>query len=490
MTDRSTGASLNPREVRTIVFGVLLAMLLAAIDQTIVATALPTIGRDLGDAHLLSWIVTAYLLTATAVTPLYGKLSDIFGRRLLMLTAIGVFIAGSVLCALAPTMPILIIARAVQGLGGGGLISLAQTIIGDVVTPIERVRYQSYFAAVFVTSSVAGPVLGGLFAEHLSWTAVFWINVPLGAAAWAMTSRALRKLPRHERAARLDIAGALLMIAFTVALLLALSWGGIRYAWDSIEIVSLLVAFVLLLVLFAWRQASAEEPLLPPRMILHPVVGVACAAATFTMASFIALSAFLPTFFEAVRGATAGQSGLMLMPMTGGTVIGATVAGRLMVRVRRYRLLAVAGLVIAAVSTLILGLLPPDAPYPVIALLLLGMGFGIGPGFPIATVAVQNAVEPYRMGIATGSLNFLRSLGGAVGTAIFGAVIVSMVGGDAGGGIETLRLTGPDVAPRVFEAFGWIFALSVAFFVAGILWYLRMEERPLRGPARDAAVVE
>ena len=204
---------LSHDEIRSIIVGIMLAMLLASLDQTIVATALPTIGRELNDVEHLSWIVTAYLLASTAVTPLYGKLSDIHGRRVTLLAGIAIFVAGSIACALAPTMLALILARALQGLGGGGLISLAQTIIADIVPPRERARYQVYIASVFVTSSVAGPVLGGFFAEHLHWSVIFWINLPLGLLAFAMTNAKLRRLPRHERPHRLDVLGAALLTA-------------------------------------------------------------------------------------------------------------------------------------------------------------------------------------------------------------------------------------------------------------------------------------
>ena len=215
-----------------------MAMFLAALDQTIIATALPTIGREIGDFDLLPWVVTSYLLTATAVTPLYGKFSDIRGRRRTMLVGIGLFVAGSVACALAPTMIVLILARGLQGLGGGGLISLAQTIIGDIVAPKERGRYQAYIAGVFVSSSLAGPVLGGFFAEHLHWSIIFWINVPLGLIAFFMTDRLLRRLPRHDRPHALDVLGAVLLVAATSVLMLALNWGGVRYPWGSLQILS------------------------------------------------------------------------------------------------------------------------------------------------------------------------------------------------------------------------------------------------------------
>src|SRR4051794_38725455 len=240
-------------EIRSIIFGIMLAMLLAALDQTIVATAMPTIGRELGDLEHLPWIVTAYLLASTAVTPLYGKFSDTHGRRVTLLIGIATFLVGSVACALAPTMLILIVARGLQGLGGGGLISLAQTIIADIVAPKERGRYQVYIASVFVASSLLGPVLGGLFAEHLHWSVIFWMNLPLGALAFFMTNAALKRLPRHDRRHRLDLIGAVLLMIATVTLLLALNWGGVRYPWLSLEILGLVALSLLFWVLLAFR---------------------------------------------------------------------------------------------------------------------------------------------------------------------------------------------------------------------------------------------
>src|SRR3954470_21713690 len=233
---------LDHASVRRIILGLMLAMFLSSLDQTIVATALATIGRAYGEVESLTWVVTAYLLAATVVVPIYGKLSDIYGRRPALLTGIAIFVAGSVACALAPTMPALIAARALQGIGGGGLIALSQTIVGDAVSPRERGRYQGYFGAVFATASIAGPVLGGVFAEHLHWSFIFWINVPLGLAAFVISGRALKALPRHERPHKLDFLGAALMVTATIALLLALNWGGTRYPWSSAQILGLLGA--------------------------------------------------------------------------------------------------------------------------------------------------------------------------------------------------------------------------------------------------------
>src|SRR6185295_15606191 len=254
---------LDHASARRIVIGVLLTMLLAALDQVVLAAALPTIAASLGDIDNMSWVVTANLLSATAVTPLYGKLSDIYGRRTMMLLAIGVFAAGSVACALAPNMLALIGARALQGLGGGGLMPLVQTIVGDVASPRDRPRYQSYTSATFVISTVGGPVMGGFIAEHLHWSWIFWMNLPFCAAAYLLTHNRLRALPRHDRPHRLDLLGALLMVGAAIALMLALTWGGRRFPWISPQIVTLILRSAALWMLFAIRSMTAREPFIP-----------------------------------------------------------------------------------------------------------------------------------------------------------------------------------------------------------------------------------
>jgi EmrB/QacA subfamily drug resistance transporter len=311
---------LSHPEIRTIVLGIMLAMFLGALDQTIVATALPTIGRHFGNIDDLSWVVTAYLLTGTAVTPLYGKLADIHGRRVLMLTAIGIFVAGSVACALAPSMTALVLGRAFQGLGGGGLMALAQTIIADIVSPRERGRYQGYIGAVFATSSVGGPVLGGFLTEHINWSLIFWINVPLGLIALGMTSSVLRRVPFRPRKRRLDIVGALLMISAAVLLLLALSWGGRRFEWISLELGGLLLASAILWGLFAWRLMTTPEPFLPLTVLGNPVVRCATLAGACNMGTLVGMTIFVPLYFEVVLHLSASQSGMALIPLMGATV--------------------------------------------------------------------------------------------------------------------------------------------------------------------------
>ncbi len=471
-------ASLGKPEILSIIIGLMVAMLLAALDQTIVATALPTIGLELGDLQNLPWIVTAYLLTSTAVTPLYGKLSDIYGRRIMLLAAIIIFSLGSIACALAPSLFWLIVARGLQGMGGGGLISLAQTIIGDLVSPKERAQYQVYIASVFVTSSLAGPVLGGFFAEHLHWTLIFWINLPLGLMAFLMTNQKLKLLPRHERPHKLDLLGAALMIAATTSFLLALSWGGAHFAWSSMEILSLLGMSALLWCLFGLRLRVAAEPLIPLSILKNQVVLTGTLAACFGMGTFIGLSIFMPIYLEGVIGLNASQSGLGLIPQMVGTVIGATISGRMMIRVRHYKKIPVFGLTFGLVATLILAAYAQDLPLWVIEIILGSIGLGLGTVLPVTTVSIQNAVAFHELGTATASMNFFRSLGGAIIVAIFGAIVL-------GGGMihpgEDLRKLSPATIAGLSLSFRMVFGVAALGLALALLSVSIMEERPLKG---------
>ena len=334
---------LTTAEARLIVFGVLIAMMMAALDQTIVSTALSTIGRELGNSTQLTWVVTAYLLSATVVTPIYGKLSDLYGRRVTLLVAVSIFIAGSAACALAPSMIVLIVARTFQGLGGGGLISLSQTIIGDIIPPKERAKYQAYISGVFVAASVAGPLLGGFIAEHLHWSIIFWINPPIGIIALGMIYSLLRKLPVDHTHHRIDFAGAGLLIVATTALLLALNWGGVHYPWSSNQILVLFAVFAIFTVLFFLRQGRAPEPLVPFDVLDNRVMITATLACAFCMGSAIGLTIFTPIYFETVYQLTPSSSGVALLPLMVGTAIGAAIAGRL-VKITHYKRVPIAGL--------------------------------------------------------------------------------------------------------------------------------------------------
>ncbi|MGD0719867.1 MAG: MDR family MFS transporter [Roseiarcus sp.] len=466
---------------REIVIGVLVAMMLAALDQTIVAPALPTIGASLGDADFLSWIISVYLLTGTAVTPLYGKLSDIHGRRPIMSLALAVFLVGSVICALAPSMAVIILGRAVQGLGGGGLVALAQTVIADVVPPRERSRYVVYISTVWATSSVAGPILGGFFAEHLSWSLIFWINLPIGAAAFFMTHTRLRGLPQIRRAHRLDVLGAALVTSATVALMLALTLGGARLPWSSPLILALAILGCALTAALVGHLRRAPEALIPLDIFRNEVVGTATAAIFFSMFAFIGSTVYLPIYLEFVLGADSTLAGAGLIALVGGSVIGATIAGRSMPRLVHYKRVAVVGLVFAIAAMTLLAAFAPVLSFWQAEALVLALGLGVGPLFPTATVCVQNAVDRRDLGVATATLAFLRTFGSALGVALMGAVLIGF-GIVTDAGVPANRgAFDPLLAERAGAAFSVMFALQGLAMAVSLACFLMMEERPLRG---------
>jgi EmrB/QacA subfamily drug resistance transporter len=474
------------RERRDIVIGVMVAMMLAALDQTIVAPALPTIGASLGDADFLSWIISVYLLTGTAVTPLYGKLSDIHGRRPAMSLALGVFTLGSIICALAPSMAVIIVGRAVQGLGGGGLVALAQTVIADVVPPKERSRYVVYISTVWATSSVAGPILGGFFAQHLTWTLIFWINLPIGALAFFMTHTRLAGLPQMRRAHRLDVIGAALITTATVALMLVLTLGGARLPWTSPIILALTGAGALLGAILIVHLRRAPEALIPLDIFRNEVVGTATASIFFSMFAFIGSTVYLPIYMEFVIGSDSTVAGAALIGLVGGSVVGATIAGRTMPRLVHYKRLAVVGLAFAIAAFAVLAYFAPVLNYWQAEALVLAIGLGVGPLFPTATVSVQNAVDPRDLGVGTATLAFLRTFGSALGVALMGAVLIGFgIVTDAGlptgrGGMD------PHLAERAGVAFQAMFALQGLALAASLACFLMMEERPLRGSSPTA----
>lgn len=480
-------APLSEADIRTIFYGIMVAMFLAALDQTIVATAMPTIGRELNDVAHLPWVVTAYLLAATAVTPLYGKLADIHGRRIVLLSGIVLFVLGSVACALAPTLWLLVVARFVQGLGGGGLIALAQTIIADMVPPRERGKYQVYIASVFMASSLLGPVLGGFIAEKLHWSVIFWINLPLGLAAYLMTFGALKRLPRYERPHRLDLLGAVLITSATVTLLLALSWGGTHYPWGSAPILGLVALSTLLWLGFAWRLRSAQEPLIPLDVLANPVVRWGTVAAGFGMGTFIGLTIYLPLYFETVLGLSAASSGLGLLPLTCGTVIGATASGRALTRIKHYKRVPMAGLTVAILGVAGLAVFSGRMPLLPFAMLLTLISLGLGTLLPVATVAIQNAVLQHQLGTATAVANFFRQIGGALIVAVFGAIVLGGIGGGGAGlSPESLRLGTVD-RELMIQLFRYVFCATGVGFAAALYCLGRMTELPLRGRSVEAA---
>jgi EmrB/QacA subfamily drug resistance transporter len=479
-------APLPHAAIRAIMFGILLAMFLSALEQTIVAPALPTIGRTLADVENLSWVVTAYLLAATAVTPLFGKLSDIHGRRRMILVAVVIFLAGSVACALAPNMPALILGRALQGIGGGGILPLAHTIIGDMVSPRERPRYQSYTSIMFLAASVIGPVLGGVLTDYVHWTMIFWINLPVGIFALWMTDRALKKLPRHDRPHRLDVAGAVLMVGAALALMLAMTWGGTRYAWSSAPILSLLAGSFALWVLFTLRVATAPEPFIPLAILREPVVGGVAAAGFCSVGTIVGLSIFLPLYFQLVLGFNPSGSGTGLIVFLAAATIGSFIAGRIMIRTVHYKRVPIGGLVLGIVMLVAFAARPAGLSLIEVCVLLSIGGAGLGVMYPVTTTIVQNAVAPHQLGTATGALNFARQLGAAIIVAAFGTILIGgLQGGGHGLTLEMLR-RGADHAGADFAAlFRLVFGAGAGFLTAGLIAVLAIEERPLRGPQQE-----
>jgi EmrB/QacA subfamily drug resistance transporter len=477
-----TAAPVDQATVRAIIAGIMLAMFLSALEQTIVAPALPTIGRSLSDVENLSWVVTAYLLSTTLATALFGKLSDIYGRRALMLISVSVFVLGSVACALAPTIWVLVAARALQGLGGGGILPLAQTVIADILSPRERPMVQSYSSVMFMSASILGPVLGGFLTDYIHWSMIFWINLPLGALALLMTNRALKRLPRHERPHRLDIFGAALMVAAAVALLLALSWGGSHYRWASVQILGLVGASALLWALFVWRLMKAPEPFIPLSMVREPVVGAIVVAGFFGIGTIIGLSIFVPLYMELVLGQSASASGLVLIAFLSGATIGSLLAGRLLSRLDRYKRVPMVGLPLGIAMLAIFAIWPDRFSVTEVAALLVFGGLGMGTLYPTTTVIIQNAVLPHQLGTATGTLNFFRQLGGAIVVAVFGAIVLG--GSHASGPVVLERLSDAGgAATDLALPFRFVFIAAASFLSAAFIAVLCIVERPLRGPA-------
>ncbi|TCT02868.1 MDR family MFS transporter [Aquabacter spiritensis] len=481
----STGFS--HAEILSIVSGLMLAMMLAALDQTIVATALPTIGADLNDFVNLSWVVTAYLLASTTVTPLYGKLSDIHGRGPVLLVAIALFSIGSLACALAENMLVLVIARGLQGLGGGGLISLAQTVVADVVSPRERGRYQGYFASVFAVASIAGPVIGGVVAQHLHWSLIFWINLPLGLAAFLVIRPKLARLPRHGRPHKLDYPGCGLMVVSSTCLLLAVTWGGVQFPWTSLEILALLTVAAVAGVLFVVRMRTAPEPFLPLAILADPVVGSAIGAACFIYGTMIALTIVSPLYFETARGFSSSVAGMALIPQMGATVAGAVLGGRAMARMTHYKRPAVVLMFLSTFCLLALALIPVDWPVWVWIALLSVASLGMGTVFPISTVCIQNAVPIHLLGTATGAANFFRALGGALMVAMLGAVFIGALGASKPGDLAQLAQSSDTM--NVAFAFKIVFGCSAVALLIGTGFLIAMKQLPLRATVREAAEI-
>jgi EmrB/QacA subfamily drug resistance transporter len=421
-TAEQTRPTLNRQQILLLMSGLMTGMLLAALDQTIVGTALPTIVGQLGGINHYSWVVTAYLLASTASTPLYGKMADLYGRRPVFLFSIGTFLVGSLLAGLSQDMTQLIITRGIQGLGAGGLMTLAFTIISDVVSPRERGRYQGLFGAVFGVSSVAGPLVGGYFAET-NWRWIFYINVPLGILAIVICYRVMRLIPFKRRDHTIDWLGALLLVAGVSCLLLALSWGGSTYAWGSGVIIGLFVAGTVLAVLFLVQESRVPEPILPLRLFRRPTFALANAAGFVLGLVMFGSIIFIPLYLQIVKGATPTNSGLLMLPMMAGIIVTSVLTGRATSRIGRYKWFPVAGTVVLVAGMLLFTQLQVATTLWLAFLYMVVIGVGLGLCMQSLILAVQNAVDPRDLGAGTSAATFFRSLGGSFGVAILGAIL-------------------------------------------------------------------
>jgi EmrB/QacA subfamily drug resistance transporter len=481
-------AALAPNEVRTILMSLMLTMFLAALDQTIVATALPTIGRQFQDVTSLSWVITAYLLASTAVAPVFGTLSDIYGRRAMIIAALSLFISGSILCALAPNMPVLILARGLQGLGGGGIMPIVQTVISDVVTPRERGQYQAYFSGVWVAAGIGGPILGGLFAEHLHWSMIFWINVPLGLASLALLLPRMGKIPVFHRRRKVDWLGGVLLMSSALVIMLVLTWGGNRYLWLSPTILAMVGASVALALAFVWHARATEEPFLPLPLIGGTVVPYAMAAGGCALGAMLGLTVHLPLYYQVVYHLSASEAGLALIPLAAVSTGGAAIAGRTMARARHYKQVAIIGTTCSAAIGLALTFLV--LPLWALLLLLSVFALGLGTAFPVSVVSLQNSVARAQVGTVTGAMNFFRALMASFTVAAFSTILLMALGKDSSLSGEHRGLVNSISAADLVAAFRYVFAAATVLMAGASLCMIAMEEKPLAGPTKPVQMAE
>jgi EmrB/QacA subfamily drug resistance transporter len=495
--------NMTSRQIWLVMCGLMLAMMLAVLDQTVVSTALWTIVKDLdpvnGLAHL-SWVITAYLLTSTASQPLYGKMSDLYGRKKIFMLSIVLFLFGSALCGLSQNLTQLIAFRAVQGLGAGGLMSLAMAIIGDMVSPRERGKYSGLFGVVFGVGSVLGPLLGGFLTDPhpflgltTDWRWVFYINVPLGFLALVVIQKVLH-LPTFKRQHHIDYFGAMLMVAGVSTLLLITEWGGQQYAWGSPQVLGLIAATVALLGTFLYRESKADEPILSLHLFKNGVFRIATPVLFILGAALFGSLVYISLYFQIVNGLSPTQAGLHLIPMTFGMIPASIISGRLISKYGRYKIFPMVGMAMASIAMGLLGMLTTTTGSWAISFYLFLLGLGLGQVMQVMILAVQNAIPPREMGTGTAATGFFRSLGGAIGSAAFGAVLSNRLAhnlhqASAHGGVQlnaqAVHALPPGAQQIVFEAFTkstntvFLIAAGLTFVGFVLTWFL--PEIKLRG---------
>ncbi len=428
------------RQIVSVLVGIMLCIVLSAIDITVVVPAVPAIAADLHGFGHLSWIVSAYLITSTAAMPIYAKLSDIFGRRPLLMAAIVLFVATSILCALSQSLVQLIVCRAIQGIGGGGLVAISQTVVADVVAPRERGRYQGYMAGSWGAASIFGPILGGWITDYLSWHWIFWMNAPIGLAALFLCNRALKLLKTRRNEPRIDYLGAFLLTCLTTTCLLVMSWGGTEYPWASAPILGLAGASVLLLGMLYLQERLSVDPILPPRLLARAEIGLGILAASLETAAMLGGTFLLPLYFQLVRGADASAAGTLLVPFLAVNSFGAYLSGRLARRLGRVKMIVLGGAAGAAIGFVLLATMGTETGSALSIFYTSIAGLCIGATMPATMVIVQNAADRRDVGTVTGAFLFLRSMGGAFGSTLVGALLV---------GIYNRYLAGVDAAQRI-----------------------------------------
>jgi len=501
-----TSQEAHGRQLLVIYLALMLAMLLAALDQTIVSTALPTIVNDLGGLAHLSWVVTAYLLATTATTQIWGKLGDQYGRKYLFLGAIAIFLVGSALCGQSRNMGELIGFRAIQGVGGGGLIVLTQAIIADIVPARERGKYQGAFGAVFGVASVAGPLLGGFFVDNLSWRWVFYINLPIGALALVVIAVVLPATSTRQRH-QIDYLGAVLLAGFAICIVLATSWGGTTYPWNSGVIIGLFAASVVLLGGWYASARRAAEPVLPLRLFRNSVFTMAAAISLAAGFALFGAVSFLPLFLQVVHGVSPTISGVYLLPMVLGMLLTSVGSGQLIARTGRYKIYPIIGTFMMALALFLLSRMDESTPTPVMNLYFFLLGFSLGLIIQVLIIAVQNSVDYADLGAATSGVTFFRSIGGAFGVSVFGAIFTNQLASNLRAALHGIPLPPgfsaatvqsdtkllnklpPAVQHDILHAYSlslhpvFLTAVPIALVAFGLAWFLR--EVPLRTAAGE-----
>ncbi len=498
----SSSALITPQRRNLIFTALLLGILLSALDQTIVATALPTVVADLGGAGHQSWVVTSYLLASTIVTAVVGKLGDLFGRKVIFQVAVLFFMAGSVLCGLAESMTMLVAARAVQGIGGGAIMVTATAVIGEVIPLRERGRYQGALGAVFGVTTVIGPLLGGFFTDHLTWRWAFWINVPVAVIVLLVSAVAIPALAKSSAKPVIDYRGILFVGLGASGLTLATSWGGGEYAWSSPVIIGLFALSLVSIGLFIWVESKAAQPILPMRLFRNPVFAVCCVLGFIVGFAMLGALTFLPTFMQFVDGVSATESGLRTLPMVAGLLITSTGSGILVGRTGRYKIFPVAGTAIMAVAFVLLSQMDASTPTWLQSVYLFVLGSGIGLSMQVLTLIVQNTARFEDLGVATSGVTFFRTIGSSFGAAIFGSLFTNFLSDRIGPALAASgappesaespaalhRLSAEMAAPIVTayaDALGMVFMCAVPVAVIGFIVALFLKEVPLQEIDKD-----